>query len=160
MQEAAYESLLKSRRQILHQKTALILQRRLKESRGGEPELIAHHFSDAGQHAEACRYWHAAADLASSRSANVESVASLNRALEDAAQIAEHEAQLQIRLETYLMLGTNYLIQEGPMSSSAGPALTEARTLALETCSDERLYQATWGLYLNAATNRHFDLAR
>jgi len=160
VQEAAYESLLKSRRQILHQKTALILQRRLEESRGGEPELIAHHFSHAGQHAEACRYWHAAADLASSRSAYVESVASLNRALEDAAQIADAEAQVQMRLETYLMLGTNYLIQQGPMSSSAGTALTEARTLALGTCFDEQLYQATWGLYLNAATNRHFDLAR
>ena len=89
-----------------------------------------------------------------------QSVASLNRALEDAAQIADAEAQVQMRLETYLMLGTNYLIQQGPMSSSAGTALTEARTLALGTGFDQQLYQATWGLYLNAATNRHFDLAR
>lgn len=160
VQEAAYESLLKTRRQMLHQKIASLLQHRLEESREGEPELVAHHFSRAGQYAEACHYWHAAADVAAGRSSYIESVACLGRALEDAAQIADHAAQGQVKLDTYLKLGTNYFIQQGPLSPNVETALSEARVIAQELGSNQQLFQANWGLYLNAATTRRFDLAR
>lgn len=160
VQEAAYESLLKTRRQKLHQKIATLLRLRLEEGREGEPELVAQHFSRAGQFIESCRFWHAAADFAAGRSSYVEAVASLGRALEDAAQIADAATRGQTRLDTYLKLGTNHLIQQGPLSPNVETVLSEARAIAREFGSDQQLFQATWGLYINAATTRRFELAR
>jgi class 3 adenylate cyclase/tetratricopeptide (TPR) repeat protein len=77
IQDAAYDSLLKSRRQALHRRAAEVL----RES-GAEPEAIAHHFTQAGLNDPAIEWWGKAGDQALRRSAFQEAIAHLGKAIE------------------------------------------------------------------------------
>src|SRR5271166_2769324 len=80
IQDAAYESLLKSRRQALHRRAAEIL-RDQPERAAAEPELIAHHFTEAGLDDLAIEWWGKAGDQALHRSAFQEAIAHLGKAI-------------------------------------------------------------------------------
>ena len=82
VQDTAYESLLKSRRQILHQKIADTMREKFPGVVEAEPELLAHHFTQAGLTAPAIEYWGKAGDLALRRSAFKEAIAHLGKAIE------------------------------------------------------------------------------
>ena len=82
VQDTAYESLLKSRRQILHRKIADTLREQFPDIVEAEPELLAHHFTQAGLTAPAIEYWGKAGDLALRRSAFKEAIAHLGKAIE------------------------------------------------------------------------------
>ena len=77
IQDAAYDSLLKSRRQALHARAAEIL----RESASPEPEAIAHHFTQAGVDDLAIEWWGKAGDRALRRSAFQEAIAHLGKAI-------------------------------------------------------------------------------
>ena len=64
VQDTAYESLLKSRRQILHRKIAETLRDKFADVAEAEPELLAHHFTQAGLAQPAIEFWGKAGDLA------------------------------------------------------------------------------------------------
>ena len=80
IQDAAYESLLKSRRQALHRRAAEIL-RDDPERAAAEPELVAHHFTKAGLDDLAIEWWGKAGDQALRRSAFQEAIAHLGKAI-------------------------------------------------------------------------------
>jgi predicted ATPase len=82
VQDAAYESLLKSRRHQLHARIAAVLEERFPETVATEPEVLAHHLSEAGLHGNAVGYWRKAGEIAVRRSANVEAIAHFSKALE------------------------------------------------------------------------------
>jgi predicted ATPase len=67
VQDAAYDSLLKSRRQALHAKIARVLEEHFPATRDTEPELLAHHLTAAGQAEAAIDYWQKAGKLALKR---------------------------------------------------------------------------------------------
>ena len=67
VRDAAHESLLKSRRQELHARTARALEERFQETLGVEPELLAGHFAEAGLAERAAHHWLRAAELAIGR---------------------------------------------------------------------------------------------
>ena len=76
IQDAAYESLLKSRRQALHRRAAEALR-----DANAEPEAIAHHFTEAGLDDPAIEWWGRAGDQALRRSAFQEAIAHLGKAI-------------------------------------------------------------------------------
>src|SRR5271155_5759232 len=78
IQDAAYDSLLKSRRQVLHRRAAEIL----RESTSAEPEAIAHHFTQASLDDLAIEWWGKAGDQALRRSAFQEAISHLGKAIE------------------------------------------------------------------------------
>ena len=80
IQDAAYDSLLKSRRQALHRRAAEIL-RDQPERAAAEPEAIAHHFTEAGLDDLAIEWWGKAGDQALRRSAFQEAIAHLGKAI-------------------------------------------------------------------------------
>ena len=80
IQDAAYESLLKSRRQALHRRAAEIL-RDQPERAAAEPEAVAHHFTEAGLDDLAIEWWGMAGDQALRRSAFQEAIAHLGKAI-------------------------------------------------------------------------------
>src|SRR5262249_44317862 len=82
IQDAAYESLLKSTRQQYHQRIAQVLEEQFPETTQTQPELLAHHFTEAGLTEQAVHYWHQAAQRAVERSAHVEALAHLRQGLE------------------------------------------------------------------------------
>ena len=78
IQDAAYESLLKSRRQALHRRAA----EALLAAPDPQPELVAHHFTQAGESEPAIEWWGKAGDAALRRSAFQEAIAHLGKAIE------------------------------------------------------------------------------
>ena len=85
IQDAAYENLLKSRRQILHRRVAEILRDRFAATAAAEPEALAYHFTQAGMTDAAIEWWGKAGDQALRRSANQEAMAHLTAGLAQAA---------------------------------------------------------------------------
>jgi hypothetical protein len=92
IQDAAYESLLKSRRQALHRGTAEVLVGQ-PERAAAEPEVIAHHFTEAGLDDLAIEWWGKAGDQALRRSAFQEAIAHLGRAIAMADKTAGATSQ-------------------------------------------------------------------
>jgi len=87
-QEAAYHSLLQSTRQQLHQQIAHVLEEQFPESTMTEPELLAHHYTEAGLREQALAYWQRAGQRAVARSAHVEAITHFCKGLELLAHVA------------------------------------------------------------------------
>jgi class 3 adenylate cyclase len=104
IQDAAYENLLKSRRQMLHRRVAEILRDRFADTASTEPEVLAHHFTQAGVTDPAIEWWGKAGDQALRRSAFQEAISHLGKAIErwqtrpmsarDARQSAQHQSAI------------------------------------------------------------------
>ena len=105
IQDAAYENLLKSRRQILHRRVAEVLRDQFADSAAAEPQLLAHHFTQAALTEAAIEWWGKAGDQALHRSAFQEAIAHLGKAIEMAdragptARRAELEASGPVAVE-------------------------------------------------------------
>jgi len=89
IQEVAYQSLLKTTRQRYHQQVARVLAERFPETMKTQPELVAHHYTEAGLHAHAMPYWQQALE----RSANLEPVQHLTTGLALLAMLPETPAR-------------------------------------------------------------------
>jgi class 3 adenylate cyclase/predicted ATPase len=89
VQEAAYSTLLISRRQTLHKRIAETLQSMFAQIAEVEPELLAHHFTEAGLTAQAINWWERAALRSAARYSNIEAVSQFNRALALLTQLAD-----------------------------------------------------------------------
>ncbi|WP_198026511.1 AAA family ATPase [Bradyrhizobium sp. ARR65] len=92
VQEAAYSTLLISRRQKLHQRIAETLQSRFSQIAEVQPELLAHHFSEAGLVIEAIDWWERAALRSAQRSNNIEAVSQFDRALKLLTQLSDNSS--------------------------------------------------------------------
>ena len=81
-QQVAAGSALLERRKVLHQRVARVLEAQFSETAETQPELIAHHYTEAGLGAEAVPYWQRAGERALARWANLESIDYLKKGLE------------------------------------------------------------------------------
>lgn len=81
IQETAYQSLLKSTRQQYHQRIAEVLVNEFPETVNSQPELIAHHYTEAGLYAQAVKAWRFAGQHASEHSAYLEAAVCFEKAL-------------------------------------------------------------------------------
>ena len=128
IQDAAYDSLLKSRRQALHRRAAEIL-REIPERTVAEPEAIAHHFTQAGMDDLAVEWWGKAADQALGRSALVEAVAQLARALAQIAALPSTPALRRKQIELQVALITPLLHVKGYAAPETKAAVKRAQLL-------------------------------
>ena len=114
IQDAAYQSLLKRTRQQYHQQVAKLLEDRFPEVASTQPELVAHHYTEANCPAQAIAYWLRAGAAAASKSANLEAVDQFRRglvlveALSDTRERAERELDLQMALGPALFATKSY----------------------------------------------------
>ena len=113
VQDAAYESLLRSQRMHLHGEIARALEKRWPDSRDARPELLAHHFTQAGLHAEAVPYWRRAGQLAMQRFALTEAVSHLSRGMALIALLPEGRQRDLAELELRMLLGPAVVAQRG-----------------------------------------------
>jgi predicted ATPase len=98
IQDAAYASLLKSTRQQVHQRIAQVLEGQFPEMVATQPELLAHHLSEAGHPAEAVGYWQRAGERAVARSANLEAISHLKTGLAVLQTLPETTERIQQEL--------------------------------------------------------------
>jgi class 3 adenylate cyclase/predicted ATPase len=118
IQEAAYQSLLRSTRQRYHQHIAQVVEARFPEMCETQPELLAQHYTEAGLSAQAIPYWQRAGQRAIERSAHLEAMSHLTKGLEvlrtlpDTPERTQHELTLQLTLAVSLMATQGYSAPE------------------------------------------------
>jgi class 3 adenylate cyclase/predicted ATPase len=144
-QQVAYQSLLTSTRQRYHQQLAQALAAR-PETVETQPELLAHHSTEAGLAAQAVGYWQRAGERSTARSAYVEAVAHLTKGLEvlqtlpDTPERARHELDMQIAL------GQALWVTKGRSASEVEHAYTRARELCCQMGDTPQLFVVLTGL--------------
>ena len=151
VQDTAYETLLRSRRQILHREIADALRAEFAASAAAEPELVAHHLTQAGLDEPAIEWWGKAGDQALRRSAFKEAVAHLGKAIELAdklAAAAPSTAPDSNRLHLQTSLGNALIWAKGRQSPETSAAFARARELASREEDASERFSAYYGLWV------------
>ena len=144
VQEAAYNSLLKSRRQELHARIAQALEEKFPDVAGNRPEVLARHLTDAGLNERAVTYWHRAAEQAGGRFAHKEAIAHLTRGLELLKSLPETVDTVREEVRLQIALGISLTATRGPAPEVA-EAYLRARELAERSGDTRPTYAAVWG---------------
>ena len=146
IQDAAYESLLRSRRQALHARIAASIEARFPQLVNAQSELIARHFSKAGLAEKAIPYWLRAGRLATARSANMEAIAHLRSGLDCAEALGPGAPRSRFELSLQLALAASLIATNGFASNEAEAAFQRAQALSRELQSEPDLFAALRGL--------------
>jgi class 3 adenylate cyclase/predicted ATPase len=128
IQDAAYENLLKSRRQLLHRRVAEAL-RDNAATAAAEPELLAHHFTQAGMTEAAIEWWGKAGQRSLERSALVESAEQFKRALAQIATLPATTALRREQIKLQVALANAMMTTKGYAAPETKAALQRARML-------------------------------
>jgi predicted ATPase len=147
IQDTAYQSMLKNTRQRYHQQIADMFIKRFPELATSQPEIIAHHYTEAGIGKAAISYWQQAGRRAVERFANVEAIAHLTRALEILATLPETAERIENELELLLVIGPLLIATKGYAAQEVEQNYSRARTLCQQTREKTQLFLLLWGLW-------------
>jgi len=155
VQDTAYETLLKSRRQILHRQIADVLRGEFPAAAAVEPELVAHHLTQAGLDEAAIEWWGKAGDQALRRSAFKEAAAHLGKAIGLADKVAATAPSAAsgsswLRLQT--SLGNALIWAKGYQAPETRAAFARARELASQVEDVSERFSAYYGLWVGHLT--------
>jgi class 3 adenylate cyclase/predicted ATPase len=139
IQDAAYQSLLKRTRQQYHQQVAALMEEQFPETVEAHPELVAHHFAEAGCAEQAVTYSQKAGQIALKRSANVEAATHFERGLELLSQLPETPERHDRELEMQMALGPALVATRGYADAGVGRAYARAWQLCRLLEDDARL---------------------
>jgi class 3 adenylate cyclase/tetratricopeptide (TPR) repeat protein len=148
VRDAAYESLLKSRRQQLHGQIARTLEKKFPDIVASQPEIVAHHFTEAGLLEPAIDCWLKAGHLALSRSANAEAAKHLGRGIELTRSQSESAERDRKELDFYLALGPAMAATEGYATPETLRVFSHARDLLGDGGTLTEQMTVLWGVYL------------
>ena len=113
IQEAAYDSLLKTKRIQVHAQIAKVLEEQFQEVVTTQPERVAHHYTEAGLADKAIPYWHKAGELALQRMAAGDAIAHLDRGMDLVPQLPASPIRDAHELELCTTLSTAWVAFEG-----------------------------------------------
>jgi predicted ATPase len=149
VQDAAYGTLLKSRRQHLHARIAQVMEERFPEIVQIQPELLAQHYSGAGLTEQAIVYWEKAGERAIQGSANAEAIERLSKALELLATVPETPERMRRELALQTRLGPAVQAVKGYASPDVEIVYTRARELCARVVDcPELLFSTLRGLWI------------
>jgi class 3 adenylate cyclase/predicted ATPase len=160
IQDAAYESLLKSTRQQYHQRIGQVLEAQFPEMVEAQPELIAHHLTEAGLSEQAIAYWHKAARRAAERSAHVEAIAHLRQGLALLEKLPETPERTRREVDMLIVLGASLIAIKGYAAPEVGETYTRARQLCQSLDDPHQLVLVLWGLWAFYITCAELRTAR
>jgi len=129
IQDAAYENLLKSRRQVLHRRVAEALRDKFADRAATAPELLAHHFNQAGLTEAAIEWWGKAGQRSLERSALVEAAEQLTRALAQITTLSATPALRREQIKLQVALLTPLMHVKGQAAPETKAAAERARLL-------------------------------
>jgi len=150
IQDAAYQALLKSTRQQYHQRIAQVLEQQFPETAAAQPELLAHHATEAGLRAQAVVYWQRAGQRALERSANLEAISHLTKGLEVLATLPDTGERVQQELALHTTLGPALIVIKGYGAPEVEHTYVRARELCQQVDDPAQLFPVLRGLW-----NRH-----
>jgi predicted ATPase len=146
VQDVAYTSLLRADRQRLHTRIAKAYETHFPEIVRAQPELVAHHFREAGLSEAAIEYWQQAGDLAMARSGHAEAIHHFSIGLDLLSKLGEKSDRAAKELELCVKLGPPLMMVRG--TGSLEVEAIYRRAVALEVGWDSAArFKALWGLY-------------
>ena len=160
VQDAAYGTLLRNRRQQLHARIAATLEEQFPEIVETQPELMARHCAEAGLVGKAVGYWTLAGEWAVKRDANAEATRHFRRALELLEKQPETPERSEAELKVLTKLGPAIHSIRGFGAPEVETAYLRARELCEQLGKPVELFQALWGLWVNRVGREQWDMAR
>ncbi|MBR0799278.1 AAA family ATPase [Bradyrhizobium jicamae] len=133
IQDAAYENLLKSRRQALHSRIGETFRDKFAGTAAAAPELLAHHFTHGAMTESAIEWWGKAGQRSLERSALAEAVQQFTRALELIATLPATPALRRLQINLQLALITPLVHVKGYTAPETKEAVERARLLLEQT---------------------------
>jgi predicted ATPase len=147
IQDAAYQSLLKRTRQQYHQQVAKLLEERFPDVVNTQPELVAHHYTEANCPAQAIAYWHKAGAAAARQSANLEAVDQFRRGLTLVEALSDMRERAERELDLQMALGPALFATKISSHPDIGRAYARAWELCRQLGDHPREFTALRGLY-------------
>jgi class 3 adenylate cyclase/predicted ATPase len=147
LRDAIYNSLLRAKRQEIHADIAAILETHFQELVESQPEILAYHYGEAGDHQLAVNYWRAAGLRAVAHSANIEAIAHFRKALEVLAALPDTPKRNEQESEIQLALGIPLIAVRGYAAGETREVFARARALCLKLDNAPNYFQALFGLW-------------
>jgi predicted ATPase len=160
LQEAAYQSLLRSTRQQYHQHIAQVLAAQFPDLAETQPELLAHHYTEAGVAEEAVGYWQQAGQQAHARAAYAEAISHLTTGLEVLKTLPDTPARTQRELDLLLTLGPSVNLARGQASPEYEHVYVQAYALCQQLGDTAHLFSVLTGLRQLYLARGEFQTAR
>jgi predicted ATPase len=139
--------LLRTTRQPYHQRIAQALEAQFPETAEAQPELLAHHYMEAGLTEPSVAYWYKAAQRAVDRSAHAEAIAYLTQGLALLKTLPETRERLQREVDLHIALGASLIATKGHADPEVGQYYTRARDLCHSLDDPHRLFAVLRGLW-------------
>jgi class 3 adenylate cyclase/predicted ATPase len=150
IRDAAYQSVLNARKRELHQRIAEVLVSRFPEVAETEPELLAHHYTEANIPERALTYWRQAAERATARMAHAEALGHVGKANKLVATLPAGAERDEWELAFLVIDGALQMTLHGWESPEASRVYEAARVVAERLGRPAELFPAIWGLWLGA----------
>jgi class 3 adenylate cyclase len=147
LQDAAYDSLLRSRRTELHRTIAEILGAQRPDQPGAEPELVAQHYARAGLLAEAVGWWGQGIERALRRSAYPEALGHFRNVLPVIETLGESNIDLALLLKLQVSYGQALIAVRGFAAPETSAAFVRANLLATRIEDPLERYSIFYGLW-------------
>ncbi len=159
-QDTTYQSLLKSTRQKYHRKIAEVLEKDFPEMVETQPELLAHHYTEAGVNEQAAGYWHQAGKRATQRYASVEAMNYLTKELEVLMTLPDSLERSRQELDAQIVLGPVFMSVKGITSLDSQRAYARARDLCQQLGETSQLFPVLYGLWRFHMVRAEFKATR
>jgi class 3 adenylate cyclase/tetratricopeptide (TPR) repeat protein len=160
LQDVAYQSLLKPARQRYHLRLARVLEEQFPTVAQSQPELLAHHFAEAGKPLAAIAYWLAAGKRATQRSANYEAIAQLRNGLALLENLSSLSDRLQKEHQLRLMMIAPLIAVKGYASTELEEACDRVVSLSKELGDTSAIFPVLSSRHAFASVTGHIDRAR
>lgn len=160
IQDAAYQSLTKGKRQQFHKRIADVLEERFPETADLQPELLAHHCTEGARPAQALVYWERAGQRSLQRFANAEAIGHFTRGLECLRALEESPDRNRKELGLQLPLAMAIMTAKGWATPDVEPVHARARELCLKLGERDTLFYVLWGSWAWRLLRVELDTAR
>ena len=160
VQDAAYQSLLRRTRQQIHEQIAQLLEASFPEVVEAQPEVVAHHYSEARQIEKAIGYWQQAGRRAIKRSANQEASRHLHNGLELIAAFPNRMAYAEQELDIQITLGPALMAIKGIGSREVEATYARARELCQHIGATAQIFPVLYGLWRFYHTRATYQTAK
>ena len=147
VQDAAYGTLLRRRRQQLHGRIATALKQEFADLVQRQPELLARHLTGAGDTARAVAQWLKAGQHAAAHSAYIEAVANLERGLALLPSLPDTPERDSLEIEMQLALGMSSIRVKGMISPAVRQAYERAGEIAQKSGDERHVFQSLYGVW-------------
>jgi class 3 adenylate cyclase/tetratricopeptide (TPR) repeat protein len=158
--DAAYQSLLRSKRQTYHRRIAKFREERSSDQPNAEPQVLAHHYTEAGDLVLAIPQWQLAGQMAIQRSANTEAVNHLTKALELLKTLPQTTSRSQQELALQITLSVPLMHTKGYASHELEAVYSRARELSNEVGESPQFFPMRFGMWMFYSLRAQYKTAR